>query len=227
MSRFGKFFILFLQVVLLPGCYTMMEGLDPTSYNVGRGSFKNAQGETVQKYTTVHESSMWNVPLLTGVDRVTDNTFPARPSYSQPAIEPDVFGASDYRAYLDVSGSGEDLHLGLHAGFRPTRLTLMRFGMSMITSHDLYLGLDLSGRYFISESEFTPFAGAGAFLGDSRYCTISSSNSEECEKKILGLGYLEAGLKWSKISIFYRTYSINRAGISIPARDFYGVGIEF
>ncbi|MGZ3726384.1 MAG: hypothetical protein ACXWQQ_11315 [Pseudobdellovibrio sp.] len=225
-----KLFLLSVTSLFLSACNTLFEHADFTSYQTNQHQYINNKGEQVTHYTEVHQSSDWITPppapdkvFLAGVDPHSSDL-----SYSNP-VPPTHNKTSQEHFFLEMSGSGKDLHLGFHLGFPLSDKLMLRGGASVVISDDPYYGLDFSGRYRFRDSDlpWSPFAGLGIFYGDSRTCTPTSATTEECDKKFLGLGYAEAGIKYEHLDLFYRSYSINRAGISIPARDFIGIGVEF
>ena len=67
-------------------------------------------------------------------------------------------------------------------------------------------------------------------FGDSKKCTDRNEFGiiiERCEKKFLSSGFVEAGLEYKNFSVFWRDYAVNRAGISVPTRQFFGIGLRF
>lgn len=219
------FFIL-IQVFYLSACHTLIENADLTSYKTNQQQYKNASGETVHRYTEVHQSSGWVNPTLITADRINshDNTYSTYDSNSSLKNVRDKNSV-----FVEFSGSGEDLHTGFHLRIIDYKYFILRAGASVVVSQEAYFGLDLSGRYvFIHDySNIFPLVGLGGFLGDSKTCRTTSAQTQECEKKFLGLGYAELGLQFNQLTFFYRNYSLNRAGISIPATHFLGIGIQF
>ena len=104
---------------------------------------------------------------------------------------------------------------------------LGRVGVGFFSSErQLYAGCDGSVRLQVPQLAISPFAGLGAYIGDIKKCTISTTTYiEECEKKFLIAGYTELGLSYSVLQLFWRNYNINRAGVEIPSDQFWGLGI--
>ncbi len=210
--------------------------------------YKNADGETVTRTIEVKRnpvySDSWRDPaptptpvVLTPV-RTTENNVgvlsavPAEPA-TNDAIrkhESQEKLSSGFSGSLEVAMTSGHVHLGAHAGIGFVNWWTLRLGVSAFFSKDVYTGFDLSTRAYVPlEWKIRPYVGVGLYLGDSRSCQSESLGGglsvELCDKKFLSAGYGEAGLDLGGFHLFARDYNITRAGLSVPAETFYGIGL--
>lgn len=214
-----KKIILVPLLMIISGCHTVGDALNPVTYNSDYRESKNAKGETITHYT---KTSL--IPNYTTVSYEPSLTTPVS---SLEAVPDDPENDFKVLGFLELSQSKDSTHLGLHIGGEPSPYILMRLGVSMFASSDLYWGFDASARAQIPLEYIKPFAGIGGYIGDAEKCYQINSTAQHCDKKFLGAGYGEVGFEVSNFSLFYRKYNLNRAGISIPDQDFIGLGIRF
>ena len=225
-NLFCKYFIIVFVILFFSSCYSLLEGANPYSNSYNQKWTVNSQGEKVLSYNRDTPFYL-GAPLVIGSKLAEEQNSTEDKRSGYPYNNESAMREGVARGYFELISSRQDLHLGFHAAWQTTPHIELRLGASAFFSNDPYLGLDLSGRYYFFDSKVNPFIGAGGFLGDARSCEMQVNGIEQCEKKFLGLGYLEVGTSFGPLSVFYRSYSMNRAGVSIPARDFLGVGITF
>lgn len=238
---------LFLTIVLATqiGCQTLS-----TSSTVHQESYqyKNADGETVTRTIEVKRNPVytdsWRDPaptptpvVLTPVRPINKNTgvlsvAPTDPSTNGTVTKPESQEktSSGFTGSLEVAMTSGHVHLGAHAGIGFVNWWDLRLGVSAFFSKDVYTGFDLSTRAYVPfEWKIRPYVGLGLYFGDSRSCYTESLGGglsvEICDKKFLSAGYGEAGLDLGGFHLFVRDYNITRAGLSVPAETFYGIGV--
>lgn len=218
----------------LLACSTMFESTDPwanTPYEVS----KNEAGETVytrKQYTgpVYHEKTP---NYFEQSIRLSEAAAPKKEAvYGLPLPESEVsIEPKDSKDLSLIGGLGleyaagdNNQHLGVHIFGSPSEWLQIRGGFSLFLSKDVFAGFDLSVRLMPIDAEVKPFVGLGGYLGDTKKCVRTAFEVETCEKKFLEAGYAELGLSYKNFFLFYRDYSIKRAGLSVPTDYFIGIG---
>lgn len=240
-------------VFVFSSCNTLMESSDPYRPAPTYTATKNQKGETIYvserpKPTYVSPPVIYPVQPTYPIPVTNPNVglyptpgatiTPSQPTYypgnqneGSSTVNLDPSSKNDFNAFLEMSRTKGNTHLGFHFGGSSNEILYGRLGGSMFFSGDeLFMGLDVSGRAYIPTKKVQPFAGAGLYWGDTKKCTDGYSNGqpvERCEKKFLGAGYVELGLEVMNISVFWRDYNITRAGLSVPTESFWGIGLRF
>lgn len=221
--------------LMLIGCSTVLEELTPSSGSIQYSKVRKRNGETVYRGARVRRPSYIYYDPQPSIS-YSGSSFGATASYNEDMSS----GQSEYKEPPSSSFSGNNLsfdintnleysHVGVNYKFINETNFEVYGGVSMFVASDFYFGFDAGARLLLEISSVKPFVGFGGYLGDHKRCEYDPYLSyEECEKKFLSAGYLEYGIRFSdQFSIFSRAYSINRAGVSIPGDQFYGIGISF
>lgn len=225
--------------LVLSSCNTMLESAtqDPMTQTPYVAT-KNEKGETVHVRERV-KSNYTTAPII--YPQPIYPTTPAYPDRPSAISKPEMSNSdttttpaepSQGHLFLEHSSAAGHSHLGLHYGFGEFKDHMVpRIGMSLFGSEGTtFAGFDGSMRGYAVIDQLRPFVGAGFYLGDSKKCTDRYELGvivERCEKKFLSSGFVEAGLEYKNFSVFWRDYAVNRAGISVPTRQFFGIGLRF
>jgi hypothetical protein len=231
--------------VLISGCNTLLEVASPSDTSTGYRQTKNSKGQTVyrrERYVAPAYAEPEPTPIPDPVylpvyadEPVQDNHLvetraePIQLSdshrYSAPAAQPSV--DNNWALGTEVSSDGKRTHLALEVFRRFDWLELKIGGSLFRADTDLYAGFDVGLRPTLQIVDHVSlFGGAGLYGGDTKSCSYSPSGIEECEKKFLYAGYVEAGVYLWNLSLFARSYNIEEAGKAIPSDTFYGVGLR-
>lgn len=234
---------------MLTACHTMLESSTESPYEQAPYvQTKNSSGETVhvrERIKSNYSSApiIYPTPLPVVYPSPVASPFqPSRPIPSLPGIpfgEPSSI-STGFTANSDAGGNffvehssaAGHSHLGLHLGFGDFKDNWVpRIGVSLFGSEGTtFAGFDGSMRGYVVLDDLRPFVGAGVYVGDTKTCTDRNEFGtviERCEKKFLSSGFVEAGLEYKNFSVFWRDYAVNRAGLSIPTKQFFGIGLRF
>jgi hypothetical protein len=195
---------------------------------------KNQKGETIYVRETPRPTHpahpiIYPSPI---VNPQTDLPKPTALNLVNPNSATQISDSSSkgVNGFLELSRTTGNTHFGIHFAAPMNEFIIGRLGASFFNSEELFAGLDLSARAYLPVFKVRPFAGAGAYYGDTKKCSDEINNGvviERCEKKFLGAGYVELGVEYNAFSFFWRDYSINRAGLSVPTNGFWGIGLQF
>jgi len=226
---------------LITGCSTLYES---TSSVYTAQPIPVYKKETNNKGETVYRSKESSSPLYNSTpfyerssESVSASQNSTASSSDQPAHETSTLSKSQNKshfkglvAFTEFARENNNSHIGFHLGQNIIDTPLVpRIGVSLFNSdHQIYAGFDGSIRAHLPNPNFSPFVGAGVYIGDTKKCSNqNNSYSQECEKKFLTSGYTEIGIQIKSVQAFLRNYKINRAGISIPSDQFWGIGLSF
>ena len=136
--------------------------------------------------------------------------YPSAPTDVNSAALSSVGSTKNTNGFLELSRTSGNTHFGIHFAAPINDYFMGRLGASFFNSEELFAGLDLSVRAYLPIDKIRPFAGAGAYYGDTKKCTNAYVNGfpvERCEKKFLGAGYVEVGLEISHFSAPLHAYA--------------------
>lgn len=226
--------ILICNLIFLVGCSTVFESTDPYTTTPYLDS-KNTQGETIYTRREYRDPMMYSTAPdyynqsiqeeESSETKSTTMTLPPKlplPIEAPKASEPGMgFGFG----FEYAAGDGNH-HVGVNFNGATGEWLQARGGVSFFVSKDTYAGFDLALRAVPLKKELKPFAGIGAYIGDTKTCKVSTFDVDVCEKKFLSAGYGEIGISYRNWSLFYRDYNITRAGLDVPTDYFIGIGID-
>jgi len=235
---------LFAISVVLTACNTLSETTSSAYTNRPLPIYQketNNQGETVYRSREPISSSLYQpLPIYEHThESVSTNRKSTSSQTNETASETSTLSKTESRsslkglvAFTEFASESNNSHIGFHLGKNIVDTPIVpRLGVSLFNSdHQMYAGFDGSVRIHLPNPNFSPFVGVGVYIGDTKKCTYKNNgyNSyEECEKKFLTSGYTEMGIQVKSVQAFLRNYKINRAGISIPSDQFWGIGLSF
>jgi hypothetical protein len=223
------------SALLLVGCSTLFESVNPNDTTTGYQATTNKNGETVYRreryvgppYSTpaptpfpTPEPTPW--PVASSLDARSSEAPLPNPSETSLDGEKTKPGLG---LGVELSSDSQRFHLGAmiigEIGFVDAKLGLSLFS----GARDLYAGFDLGVRPKYEFGHYAVFAGLGVYAGDTKNCT-TDNYVETCEKKFLYAGYAEVGVYLWNISLFARSYNIEEAGKRIPSDTFLGIGFQ-
>lgn len=241
----NKFIFSILLAGTFSGCSTMMEAVSPNDSTRGYTKTKTASGETV------YRRERYAAPPPAHYHPPPEPVVIVEPPPPPPSYQPDPYPqdnhlvvhreepiqltdtqasppTSDHTWALGVEASSDSkrAHLGALV-FKKFDWLEAKAGISLFSADkDLYGGFDLGLRpmYQVVDN-FSVFGGVGVYGGDAKRCSYDG-DVEDCEKRFLFAGYVEAGVYLWNISLFARSYDIEEAGKKIPSDTFFGVGIR-
>ncbi len=225
-------------LLLVSGCTTLLESTSPIQNQPTYQRTKNSSGETVyrqQHFQPTTTPTHTIQPIFSNEDRYSNTP----ETHLSPTQTPSNLTSQsetenhNWVGYFEGASTTGHLHLGLHGGYQINDYLQPRIGTSFFFSEkELYGGFDLSIRALLPIGDIKPFVGIGGYLGDTKKCYYLEGQPQTetnyvCDKKFLTAGYTEFGVNYKFLEIFWRNYNINRAGISIPTDQFFGIGIVF
>jgi len=240
----NRIIVLLILSLILSSCSTLHETTSSIYTSRPLPNYRkeiNKQGEDVYRSRESNSPSLYQSAPAYEYTNTSSNAKTLTPDQGQSGIAGETSTlpkAQDSRslkglvAFTEFARENNNSHFGFHVGANIIDTPLVpRLGVSLFKSdHQVYAGFDGSIRVQLPNPNFSPFVGAGIYMGDTKKCSYKNNgfNSyEECEKKFLTSGYAEAGIQIRSVQAFFRNYKINRAGISIPSDQFWGVGLSF
>lgn len=221
--------IILLFIFWLQSCSTVSEVFDPNDSPLGYSEKQNEEGKTI--YVRKRRlSGPRDLPVTTEVepDLLLDDNIVSTAAPIRPSLSKDESGFIFEGAFQD-----DYIHIGPGFEFRSYDSPLsLKLGVSLFSGIEAsYAGFDLAGRWHIFKmGDIEPLVGAGLFLGDRKECKEvfeERTLQEECIKSFLSAAYLEFGLKIKRFTVFVRDYGITDAGLKVPTKRFFGIGVLF